>query len=100
MSTRSFRDQSESQVSAWIVNHNHPPSLRKESVIMKSTHGENEFYPTTPITEPAYNLDIRVRAYELFEQRGREEGHDLDDWLQAEAEFTMPARSEIRRVAA
>ena len=29
---------------------------------------------------------IRVRAYELFEQRGRENGRELDDWLQAEAE--------------
>ena len=67
---------------------------------MKSTHRENEFYPTTEHPEPAYNQDIRVRAYELFEQRGREDGHDLDDWLQAEAEFAMPARSEIRRLAA
>jgi hypothetical protein len=31
---------------------------------------------------------IRVRAFEIFEQRGREDGHDLDDWLQAEAELT------------
>lgn len=31
---------------------------------------------------------IRVRAYELFEQRGREDGHDLDDWLTAENEMT------------
>ena len=30
---------------------------------------------------------IRLRAYELFEQRGREHGHDIDDWLQAEAEI-------------
>jgi hypothetical protein len=67
---------------------------------MKSTHTENEFYPTTQINEPAYNQDIRVRAYELFEQRGREERHDLDDWLQAEAEVTMPVRSQIRGVAA
>ncbi len=29
---------------------------------------------------------IRQRAYELFEARGREEGHELEDWLQAEAE--------------
>jgi uncharacterized protein len=75
-------------------------SLRKESVTMKSTHGENENYLTTQNTEPAYKQDIRLRAYELFEQRGREDGHDLDDWLQAEAEFKMPARSQIRRVAA
>ena len=30
---------------------------------------------------------IRQRAYELYEVRGREEGHDFDDWLQAEAEI-------------
>ncbi len=29
---------------------------------------------------------IRRRSYELFEQRGRQDGHALDDWLQAEAE--------------
>jgi len=29
---------------------------------------------------------IRMRAYELFEQRGYQHGHDLEDWLQAEAE--------------
>jgi hypothetical protein len=27
---------------------------------------------------------IRQRAYELYERRGRTDGHDLDDWLQAE----------------
>ena len=30
---------------------------------------------------------IRFRAYELFQERGCEHGRDLDDWLQAEAEF-------------
>ena len=29
---------------------------------------------------------IRMRAYQLFEQRGGQHGHDLEDWLQAEAE--------------
>lgn len=29
---------------------------------------------------------IRARAYELYEQRGRADGHDLQDWLQAKAE--------------
>jgi hypothetical protein len=27
---------------------------------------------------------IQQRAYELYEQRGRTDGRDLDDWLQAE----------------
>jgi hypothetical protein len=29
---------------------------------------------------------IRMRAYQLFEEGGYQHGHDLDDWLQAEAE--------------
>jgi len=29
---------------------------------------------------------IRKRAYRLFEQRRYEHGHDVEDWLQAEAE--------------
>jgi len=29
---------------------------------------------------------IAARAFELFLERGREDGHDLDDWLQAERE--------------
>jgi Protein of unknown function (DUF2934) len=38
------------------------------------------------------NLEqIRTRAYELYEARGREEGHDLEDWLEAEAEITGTA---------
>ena len=30
---------------------------------------------------------IRKRAYQLFETRGRQQGHELDDWLQAEREI-------------
>jgi hypothetical protein len=31
---------------------------------------------------------IRGRAYELYEKRGKGDGHALDDWLQAKAELT------------
>jgi hypothetical protein len=30
---------------------------------------------------------ISRRAYELYERRGREHGHEVEDWLQAEAEL-------------
>jgi hypothetical protein len=30
---------------------------------------------------------IRRRAYEIFEARGGQSGHELDDWLQAEREL-------------
>ncbi len=32
---------------------------------------------------------IRTRAYELFETRGRADGRNVDDWLQAEQEVTI-----------
>jgi hypothetical protein len=33
---------------------------------------------------------IRFRAYQLFEQRGRNHGFDKEDWLRAEVEITAP----------
>ena len=35
---------------------------------------------------PGMNKRIATRAYEIFERRGKMPGHDLDDWLKAEAE--------------
>ncbi len=43
-----------------------------------------------------FEQQIRNRAYQLYEQRGREEGHDVEDWLRAEAEI----RQENTRAAA
>ena len=37
--------------------------------------------------------DIARRAYELYEGRGGEHGHDLDDWLQAERELQDALKS-------
>ena len=31
---------------------------------------------------------ISIRAYRFYEERGYEHGHDLEDWLRAEAEIT------------
>jgi hypothetical protein len=30
--------------------------------------------------------EVRRRAYQLYEQRGKQEGFELEDWLQAETE--------------
>jgi hypothetical protein len=38
---------------------------------------------------PSLEEEIRRRAYELYEQGGREPGHDVGDWLQAEEEVTQ-----------
>ena len=37
----------------------------------------------SPVTEEA----IRERAYELYQQRGRQDGQAIEDWLAAEAEL-------------
>ncbi len=40
---------------------------------------------------PVSNIEdqIRRRAYELYEQRGMEDGHDVEDWLRAEEEVAQ-----------
>jgi Protein of unknown function (DUF2934) len=37
--------------------------------------------------EPLLEHEIRLLAYDLYEQRGRGDGRALEDWLQAEAEI-------------
>jgi hypothetical protein len=37
--------------------------------------------------------EIRIRAYEIYLERGGQSGHDLDDWIQAEQELKPKVRS-------
>lgn len=41
---------------------------------------------TRPLDTPADGAKdlIAMKAFELYEQRGRMDGHDLEDWLKAE----------------
>jgi Protein of unknown function (DUF2934) len=38
---------------------------------------------------------IAVRAYDLFERRGREHGRDWEDWFRAEAELLRPVEIKL-----
>lgn len=38
--------------------------------------------------------EIRIRAYELFEQRGRQEGFHDEDWARAESEVLAKYRRD------
>jgi Protein of unknown function (DUF2934) len=60
----------------------------------------------TPSKKPAFTAtseppgledQIRQRAYELYEERGREDGHDIEDWLRAEEEIR---KKKVRSIAA
>jgi hypothetical protein len=53
------------------------PGETKNTLTAKADEG------TLELTEEL----IRVRAYHIYENRGCEHGHDLEDWLQAEAEI-------------
>ncbi|MGD1079687.1 MAG: DUF2934 domain-containing protein [Candidatus Sulfotelmatobacter sp.] len=43
-------------------------------------------------TDPNREQEIRRRAYALYEERGHEDGHDVDDWLRAEADVNAAAQ--------
>lgn len=45
--------------------------------------------PVSWVAEEAVPTEAQIaaRAYELFERRGREHGHDEGDWLRAEQEL-------------
>ena len=48
--------------------------------------------PTTEISElQEFELEyqIRLRAYQLYEARGREDGHEQEDWFRAKEEITI-----------
>jgi hypothetical protein len=62
-------------------------NTRKTPASSNSTH--------TPLPLPE-NLEqrIRQRAYELYLQRGQEEGHAEQDWLNAEQEILSNTKSQ------
>ena len=44
---------------------------------------------TFPIPKKTISREdqIRERAYELYERRGKQDGNELEDWLKAEADI-------------
>ena len=74
--------------------------------------GKQALQPTTEAKEPKapvfveieklltemkdFTTSIAQRAYEFFEARGREFGHDLEDWFRAETELVRHIPVEIK----
>ena len=44
---------------------------------------------TSELQEFELEYQIRLRAYQLYEARGREDGHELEDWFRAKEEITI-----------
>lgn len=51
-----------------------------------TTHRTHDPHVQPPARSPAGYIELEAiahRAYELFEERGRSEGREFDDWLHA-----------------
>lgn len=82
------------------VNSPRKPSSSKKSVTKQPTPINS--YPSATITEsaptpslqPIMEEEIRRRAYELYEERGRQHGFEQEDWARAEAEIRIKYQQE------
>jgi HSP20 family molecular chaperone IbpA len=61
------------------------PTVEPPTALLQSRDPEKLRWKTQPV-----QLAIARRAFELFEKRGREHGHDWEDWFKAESEFLCP----------
>src|SRR4051794_19574753 len=66
-------------------------------VVRKLEDLANKSHPLLKEIEKRFE-DLQRRAFELFERRGREVGHAVEDWLEAEREvFGWPAAELAER---
>jgi HSP20 family protein len=62
----------------------------KQPAILKLTTGNPFFQHMNEVYDR-----LAHRAYELFDGRGRQDGHDQEDWFRAESELLSPVLIEI-----
>jgi len=61
-------------------------SIRRVGVMAKTKHELREV-EREPVEKTPTHEEIAQRAYAFYEVRGRQNGHDLADWLHAEDEL-------------
>jgi Protein of unknown function (DUF2934) len=61
--------------------------VSREGTTMKHTANNSSVHSSFNSSEALDRHEIRTRAYELYLQRGSEDGHDVEDWLRAEIEM-------------
>jgi Protein of unknown function (DUF2934) len=83
-------DSVQSQGEPTMANANPKSSLREVEPMDRQPAAGSDlgiWVQTDTSKQIVSHEDIAVRAYALYESRGGEDGHDLDDWLQAEREL-------------
>ena len=76
----------------------HPAAMLEEIVPRVRRRKRAAQMPEKPAGEIPLEEQVRALAYDFFERRGREHGHDVEDWLRAEE--MILARLRGRHVAA
>lgn len=72
-----------------------PQSSRRESTQAESRPVNDSATPTPVSGESSRDSQSIARAaYQRYEARGREDGHDVEDWLAAEREIKAASASE------
>jgi Protein of unknown function (DUF2934) len=85
-----------------------PGTPRKAASSRKTTERAKQATPVTPIREsngasaenggaqlhPGIQEEIRTRAYELYVERGGQDGFDQEDWARAEREILAKYQKE------
>ena len=66
----------------------------KEAVPVKSLPGSDLFERVRELSSA-----VAHRAFELFNGRGRADGHDLEDWFHAESEILHPVHLDLAESA-
>jgi len=60
------------------------------------SQGNEQFDLFFQISKAGWDYErIARRAYELYEQRGRQEGRDVEDWMKAEQQLAGEGRQVI-----
>jgi hypothetical protein len=62
-------------------------SKERQNVESQATSAAEGEAVITSTADSPHLEKIRIRAYEIYIDRGGEPGHDLDDWLRAEQEL-------------
>jgi hypothetical protein len=71
-----------------------PAGNLRETAGRGATQAEHRVHDQKNPVNVRIEEEIRIRAYELFEQRGRQEGFHDEDWSRAEAEILAKYRRD------
>ena len=72
-------------------------SLNRDKIMNRHKKARKD--ATTDQAQPHYEPtveQIQLRAYEIYIQRGRQDGLDLEDWFQAEKELKTSGHNHSR----